>query len=67
MGKKTIFVSIPMVFMLVMTLWALVQLIYQSGFTAIGLIAAFLLVLALILMYEAVRIVFFKPMPSYEQ
>ncbi len=61
LGKKTLFVALPMVFMLIMTLWALVQLIYQSGFTAIGIIAMFLLVLALILVFEAVRIVFFKP------
>ncbi len=60
LGKKTIFVSIPMVFMLVMTLWALVQLIYQSGFTAIGIIAMFLLILAIILVFEAIRIVFFS-------
>ena len=38
-GKKTIFIVIPMVFMLSMTLWALVQLIYQSGFTSIGIIS----------------------------
>jgi carbon starvation protein len=63
-GKKTIFILIPMVFMLSMTLWALVQLIYQSGFTSIGIISAILLVLAVILVVEAVRIVFFRPIPS---
>ncbi len=61
LGKKTVFVAIPMVLMLVMTLWALVQLIYQSGFTAIGIIALFLFILALILVFEAVRIVYFSP------
>ena len=61
LGKKTLFVAIPMVFMLGMTLWALMQLIYQSGFTAIGIIAIFLLALALVLVFEAIRIVFFKP------
>jgi carbon starvation protein len=62
-GKKTIFILIPMVFMLSMTLWALVQLIYQSGFTSIGIISAILLVLAVVLVIEAVRIVFFRSMP----
>jgi carbon starvation protein len=62
-GKKTIFILIPMVFMLSMTLWALVQLIYQSGFTSIGVISAILLVLAIILVIEAVRIVFFRSIP----
>ena len=60
-GKKTIFIVIPMVFMLGMTLWALVQLIYQSGFTSIGIISSILLVLAIILVVEAVKIVFFRP------
>ena len=61
-GKKTTFIVIPMVFMLSMTLWALVQLIYQSGFTSIGIISAILLVLAIILVVEATKIVFFKPL-----
>lgn len=63
-GKKTFFIVVPMVFMLSMTLWALVQLIYQSGFTSIGIISAILLVLATILVVEAVKIVFFRPPPS---
>ena len=62
-GKNTIFILLPMVFMLSMTLWALGQLIYQSGFTSIGIISAILLVLAVILVAEAIRIVFFKPIP----
>ena len=62
-GKKTMFIVIPMVFMLSMTLWALAQLIYQSGFTSIGIISAILLVLAIILVVEAVKIVFFR-MPA---
>jgi carbon starvation protein len=57
-GKNVNFIAIPMGFMLVMTLWALVQLIYQSGFTAIGIISTFLLVLALILVFEAYKIIF---------
>ncbi|MDZ7607566.1 MAG: carbon starvation protein A [Cyclobacteriaceae bacterium] len=47
-GKKVVFIALPMVFMLGMTLWALVQLIYQSGFSPIGVIAMVLLI-ALIL------------------
>ncbi len=62
-GKQTIFILLPMIFMLSMTLWALTQLIYQSGFTSIGIISAILLVLAVILVFEAVKIVFFKPIP----
>ena len=49
-----------MVFMLGMTLWALAQLIYQSGFTAIGISSAFLLALAIVIIVEAVKIVFFR-------
>jgi len=60
-GKKVIFIAIPMVFMLVMTLWALGQLIYQSGFTSIGIIAIILLLLAIVLIVEAVKIVFIRP------
>ena len=62
-GKKTIFIVIPMVFMLAMTLWALMQLIYQSGFTSIGIISSILLILAFILVIEAVKIVFIRPQP----
>ncbi|NJN25696.1 MAG: carbon starvation protein A [Cyclobacteriaceae bacterium] len=58
-GKRTLFIAIPMVFMLSMTLWALGQLIYQSGFSSIGIISMILLVLASILVVEAIRIVFF--------
>jgi carbon starvation protein len=62
-GKKVIFIAIPMVFMLGMTLWALGQLIYQSGFTSIGIIAAILLLLAIVLIVEAIKIVFMRPQP----
>jgi carbon starvation protein len=54
-GKNTIFIIIPMIFMLGMTLWALVQLIYQSGFTIIGFISIILLGLSIVLMIEATR------------
>jgi len=60
LGKPTLFVSIPMVFMLGMTLWALVQLIYQSGFNVIGVISAFLLALAIVLVFEATRVVLYR-------
>jgi carbon starvation protein len=46
-GKKTLFIVIPMVFMLTMTLWALAQLIYQNGLTSIGIISAVLLILVI--------------------
>jgi carbon starvation protein len=56
-GKPTFFVVIPMLFMLVMTIWALIQLVYQSGFTIIGSISFFLLILAIVLIIEAARTV----------
>jgi carbon starvation protein len=52
-GKKAGFVLIPMVFMIGVTVWALVLLIRQYGITTIGLIAAALLLLALLLIVEA--------------
>lgn len=59
-GKPTFFIILPMLFMLIMTIWALIQLVYQSGFTVIGSIAFFLLILSFILIFEATRTVFFK-------
>ncbi len=59
-GKKTFFILIPMIFMLSMTLWALAQLVYQSGFSTIGIISAMLLIMSLILVFEAIKSVFFK-------
>jgi carbon starvation protein len=56
-GKPTFFVVIPMLFMLVMTIWALIQLVYQSGFTIIGSISFVLLILSIILIIEAARTV----------
>jgi len=53
--KNTFFIIIPMLFMLVMTIWALVQLIYQSGFTIIGSISFILFCLSIILIIEAIR------------
>ena len=55
-----------MIFMLSMTLWALAQLAYQSGLTTIGIISSLLLILALILVYEAAKIVMRKPAMASE-
>jgi carbon starvation protein len=54
-GKKMVFVLIPMVFMNIMTLWALVILLGQYKFSAVGFIAFALLFLALLLIFEAFR------------
>lgn len=54
-GKKMAFVLIPMVFMNIMTLWALVILLGQYKFSAVGFIAIVLLFLALLLIFEAYR------------
>ncbi len=59
-SKKSLFVVLPMLFMLIMTIWALIQLIYQQGLTTLGIISAFLLTLAIILIVEAVRSIFFS-------
>lgn len=55
MGKKILFVVIPMIFMNVMTLWALVILLLQYGFSTIGFISFVLLILALFLIVGAYR------------
>jgi len=55
-GKKSAFIVIPMVFMTVMTVWALILLIHQYGLSLIGIIAILLLVLALLLIWEAIRV-----------
>jgi carbon starvation protein len=56
-GKKSGFVLGPMLFMNVMTVCALVCLLGRYKFSAIGIIAAVLLLLALVLMVEAWRTV----------
>jgi carbon starvation protein len=56
-GKKLEFILIPMVFMNVMTIWALVVLLGQYGLSAVGIIAGVLLLLALVLIFEAYRTV----------
>ncbi len=54
--KHIWFVVIPMMFMLVMTLWALLLVIMQYKLSLIGLIGAVLLFLALMLIFEAIEI-----------
>ncbi|MBN1392167.1 MAG: carbon starvation protein A [Sedimentisphaerales bacterium] len=56
-GKKTGFVLGPMFFMNVMTIWALVQLLLRYRLSAVGIIAAVLLVLAVVLIFEAYKTV----------
>ncbi len=55
-GKKVWFVVVPMAFMLVMTVWSLIILVAAPGTTAVvRWVAGFLLALALILAFEALR------------
>ncbi|HOC89545.1 MAG TPA: carbon starvation CstA family protein [bacterium] len=54
-GKMSFYVAVPMLFMNIMTVWALTQLISQYGFSTVGIIAMVLFALALVLMVEAVR------------
>ena len=55
-GKHIWFVVIPMVFMLVMTLWALLLVIIKYKLSFIGFIGAVILFLALLLILEAIEI-----------
>jgi len=54
-GRRTIFVIVPMLFMLAVTLLALAMLVVQNEFTVIRTIAGLLFVLAVILIVEAAR------------
>jgi carbon starvation protein len=54
-GRKSIFVIIPMIFMLCVTLIALALLVIQNDFIVIRTIAALLFVLAVTLVIEAIR------------
>lgn len=54
-GRKTFFVIVPMVFMFCVTLLALGLLVVKNDFLVIRVIAALLLVLAVILIFEAIR------------
>ncbi len=54
-GRRTFFTAIPMVFMFAVTLLALAQLVVKEQFNVIGVIAALLFVLAIVLIVESVR------------
>jgi len=55
-NKKPIwFVIIPMVFMLAITMWALTLILLQYKLGILGVIAGLLLILALFLLFEAVK------------
>jgi len=60
-GKPIGFILWPMLFMLGMTVWALVMLIGQYRLSLIGIIAMLLFVLALLLIVEAARTLKTKP------
>jgi carbon starvation protein len=57
LGKKLGFVIVPMLFMNIMTLWALVILIGQFGLSTVGIIAIILMALAIILIIESYKTV----------
>ncbi len=54
-GRRVVFVVIPMIFMFCVTLLALALLVKDNDFLVIRTIAAILLVLAVILIFEATR------------
>jgi carbon starvation protein len=54
-GRTWLFAGLPMAFMLVMTMSALVLLIGQNGFSLIGVISSVLFILGLTLTVEAAR------------
>ncbi len=54
-GRRTLFAVIPMVFMFIVTLLALVMLVLKADMLVIRTIAAFLFLLAITLIVEAVR------------
>jgi carbon starvation protein len=56
-GKRTGFIIGPMIFMNVMTVTALILLLNQYRFSAVGIIAGVLLVLAIVLFREAFKTV----------
>jgi carbon starvation protein len=55
-GSKTAFILVPMVFMNLMTITALILLLNQYRFCAVGIIAGLLLVLAIVLIREAWKV-----------
>lgn len=56
-GRKIGFILGPAFFMNIVTIWALVLLLLQYRFSAVGIIAAVLLLLALVLIVEAYKTV----------
>ncbi|MEE8551360.1 MAG: carbon starvation CstA 5TM domain-containing protein [Gemmatimonadota bacterium] len=54
-GRQWAFAALPMVFMLVMTMTAIVMLIAQNGLSLLGMIASALFVLGVLLAIEAAR------------
>ncbi len=56
-GKKLTFLLVPMAFMIVMTVWALALLLKQYRLSAIGVISIILLLLAVVLIFEAFKTV----------
>jgi carbon starvation protein len=54
-GRKLGFLIGPMFFMNIVTVWALVLLLLRYGFSAVGIIAGVLLLLAIVLIFEAFR------------
>jgi len=54
-GRKMGFILGPLFFMNIVTIWALVLLLRQYRFSAVGVIAAVLLLLALVLIVEAYK------------
>ncbi|MFZ2149395.1 MAG: carbon starvation protein A [Sedimentisphaerales bacterium] len=54
-GRKMGFILGPLFFMNIVTIWALVLLLRQYRFSAVGIIAAVLLLLALVLIVEACK------------
>jgi carbon starvation protein len=56
-GRKLGFVLGPMFFMNIVTVWALVVLLRRYGFSAVGIIAAVLLLLAIVFIVEAYKTV----------
>ncbi len=64
LGKKSLFAIIPMLFMNIMTLWALVILIGNYGFSTVGIIAMVLLGLALLLIVESYKTIMGSATPT---
>ena len=55
-GKPVWFVILPMIFMLAMTMWALFIIISQYKFSLLGIIGGVLLLLAFLLIMEAIEV-----------